>query len=133
MATPTKNWNTAELKAKGKANLLNSLSNLKAVQEHGPLVMTHGEGIYLWDSDGKQYIDYIGSWGPMILGHAHPSVLEAVREHRPGVRALFMSGYTDDSVLRHGVVESADAFIQKPFTPRTLAKKVRDVLDGVAV
>jgi len=57
-------------------------------------------------------------------------VLEAVREHRPGVRALFMSGYTDDSVLRHGVVESADAFIQKPFTPLGLARKVRQVIDG---
>ena len=59
-------------------------------------------------------------------------VLEAVREHRPGVRALFMSGYTDDSVLRHGVVESTDAFIQKPFTPLSLARKVRQVLDTPA-
>jgi PAS domain S-box-containing protein len=57
-------------------------------------------------------------------------VLEAVRRRRPEVRALFMSGYTDDDVLRHGVVESADAFIQKPFTPLGLARKVRQVLDA---
>ncbi len=57
-------------------------------------------------------------------------VLEAIRRLRPGVRALFMSGYTDDAVLRHGVVESTDAFIQKPFTPLSLARKVRQVLDG---
>ena len=35
---------------------------------------------YLWDAEGKRYIDYIGSWGPMILGHGHPAVLEAVQQ-----------------------------------------------------
>ena len=59
-------------------------------------------------------------------------VLEALRRQRPGVRALFMSGYTDDAALRHGVVESTDAFIQKPFTPLSLARKVRQVLDTPA-
>ncbi|MFN7978365.1 MAG: PAS domain S-box protein [Vicinamibacterales bacterium] len=59
-------------------------------------------------------------------------VLEAIRQRRPGIRALFMSGYTDDAVLRHGVVEAADAFIQKPFTPLGLARKVRQVIDGEA-
>ncbi|HEY1392474.1 MAG TPA: glutamate-1-semialdehyde 2,1-aminomutase [Methylibium sp.] len=43
-----------------------------------PRFITHAEGAYLWDADGKRYIDYIGSWGPMILGHGHPAVLEAV-------------------------------------------------------
>jgi len=43
-----------------------------------PLVMQRGEGAYLFDVDGNRYIDYIGSWGPMILGHAHPDVVEAV-------------------------------------------------------
>ena len=38
-----------------------------------------GEGAYLFDIDGNRYIDYIGSWGPMILGHAHPQVVEAVQ------------------------------------------------------
>lgn len=37
------------------------------------------EGAYFWDADGKRYIDYIGSWGPMILGHVHPEVLGAVQ------------------------------------------------------
>ncbi len=37
-----------------------------------------GEGAYLWDVDGNRYIDYVGSWGPIILGHAHPAVVEAV-------------------------------------------------------
>ena len=43
-----------------------------------PRFITRAEGAYLWDADGQRYIDYIGSWGPMILGHGHPAVLEAV-------------------------------------------------------
>ena len=43
-----------------------------------PVVMQRGEGAYLFDVDGNQYIDYIGSWGPMILGHAHPRVTAAI-------------------------------------------------------
>jgi len=38
------------------------------------------QGAYFWDADGKRYIDYIGSWGPMILGHGHPGVIEAVQK-----------------------------------------------------
>ncbi len=44
-----------------------------------PRFFTRGEGPYLWDADGRRYIDYVGSWGPAILGHAHPAVVEAVR------------------------------------------------------
>jgi len=43
-----------------------------------PIVFERGEGAYLFDIDGNQYIDYIGSWGPMILGHLHPAVREAL-------------------------------------------------------
>ncbi len=45
-----------------------------------PVFIARGQGAYLWDEDGNQYIDYVGSWGPMILGHAHPKVLQAVKE-----------------------------------------------------
>ena len=43
-----------------------------------PLFIDRAEGPYLYDIDGRRYVDYIGSWGPMILGHAHPQVLEAI-------------------------------------------------------
>jgi len=43
-----------------------------------PIFFERGEGAYLFDIDGNRYIDFIGSWGPMILGHAHPQVVEAV-------------------------------------------------------
>jgi glutamate-1-semialdehyde 2,1-aminomutase len=45
-----------------------------------PRFFTRGEGAYLWDADGKRYIDYVGSWGPAILGHAHPDTVRAVQE-----------------------------------------------------
>jgi len=45
-----------------------------------PLFIKKAEGAYLYDEDDRKYIDYIGSWGPMILGHAYPPVIEAVRE-----------------------------------------------------
>ena len=45
-----------------------------------PRFFERGEGAYLWDADGKRYIDYVGSWGPAILGHAHPAVVRAVQE-----------------------------------------------------
>ncbi len=45
-----------------------------------PLFIVRGEGPYLFDVDGNQYIDYVGSWGPLILGHAHPRVVRAVEE-----------------------------------------------------
>ncbi len=43
-----------------------------------PRFISRAQGAYMWDAEGQRYIDYIGSWGPMILGHGHPAVLEAV-------------------------------------------------------
>ena len=45
-----------------------------------PRFITRAQGAYMWDANGQRFIDYIGSWGPMILGHGHPAVLEAVQK-----------------------------------------------------
>ena len=45
-----------------------------------PVFFKRGQGSRLWDEDGKEYIDYVGSWGPMVLGHAHPEVIKAVQQ-----------------------------------------------------
>ena len=57
-----------------------------------PRFITRADGAYIYDEDGKRYIDYVCSWGPMILGHNHPVIREAVeravkdgrRPHPPG-------------------------------------------------
>ncbi len=51
-------------------------------------------------------------------------------ESRPDTKVLYVSGYTDDAMVRHGMLEPGLAFLQKPFSPDTLARKVREVLDG---
>ncbi len=59
----------------------------KAVGGHPPFIVW-GEGARVRDADGRNYVDYLGSWGPLILGHAHPDVVQAVRE-----AALFGTSY----------------------------------------
>ena len=66
----------------------------------------------------------------VMPGMAGPRLANEVRRRFPAVRILFMSGYTDDTVLRHGVDAKLVHFIDKPFTILTLAAKVRDCLDA---
>ena len=61
-----------------------------------------------------------------------PQLAQALRARHPGLRVLFMSGYTDDAVVRHGVMQEAANFLQKPFSAAALARKVREVLDAPA-
>ena len=45
-----------------------------------PIVVAYGKGSRIWDVDGNEYVDWVGSWGPLILGHAHPAVVEIVQK-----------------------------------------------------
>jgi PAS domain S-box-containing protein len=66
----------------------------------------------------------------VMPGMGGRQLADQLRQRHPGMRVLYMSGYTDDAVVRHGLETSTDAFIQKPFTPQGLARKVREVLDA---
>ncbi|HEX2671411.1 MAG TPA: ATP-binding protein [Polyangiaceae bacterium] len=57
-------------------------------------------------------------------------IAERIAAMRPGIDVLFMSGYTDDAVLQHGILESGVAYLQKPLTSESMARKVRQVLDS---
>jgi YesN/AraC family two-component response regulator len=60
-------------------------------------------------------------------------LVERFAKLRPNTKVLFMSGYTDDAIVRHGVLRPGTAYLQKPFSPDTLGKKVREVLDSRVV
>ncbi len=57
-------------------------------------------------------------------------LFDRLRPNRPGLRVLYMSGYADEAVVRHGVLVEGTPFLQKPFSPLALAQKVREVLDA---
>ncbi|MCU0595307.1 MAG: transporter substrate-binding domain-containing protein [Desulfobacterota bacterium] len=78
-----------------------------------------------------------GHGGPIHLmltdvvmpGMSGRELVEMLREVRPEMKVLYMSGYTDDAIVCHGILEKGIAFIQKPFTPEDMARKVREVLE----
>ncbi len=61
-----------------------------------PLFFERASGAYLWDANGKRYVDYVGSWGPMVAGHTHPEVVEAVQA--AAGRALSFGAPTEDEI-----------------------------------
>ncbi len=65
----------------------------------------------------------------VMPGMSGRQLVERLREIHPEARPLYMSGYTDNAILHHGVLEKGIDFIQKPFTLEALTKKVRKVLD----
>ena len=67
----------------------------------------------------------------VILGDmSGPAVAEALSALRPSIRVLYMSGYTDEAIVKTGVLDEGKPFLQKPFTPMQLAKRIREVLDA---
>jgi two-component system cell cycle sensor histidine kinase/response regulator CckA len=67
---------------------------------------------------------------PRLSGRELAARLAATRRD---LKVLYISGYTDDSVFRHGVLEGGMAFLQKPFNLKALATKIRGILDGVPI
>src|SRR5262252_4438475 len=70
-----------------------------------PVFIARGEGPFLYDVDGNQYLDYVGSWGPLILGHAHPRVVRAVQE-AAGRGTSFGAPTEPESQLAEVIIEA---------------------------
>lgn len=94
MSKNTELFERAQLSTPGGVN-----SPVRAFRSVGgtPRFISRAQGAHFWDADGKGYIDYIGSWGPAIVGHAHPVVIEAVQQ--AAVRGLSFGAPTEAEVL----------------------------------
>jgi DNA-binding NarL/FixJ family response regulator len=66
----------------------------------------------------------------VMPGASGPELARALSSARPDMKVLFMSGYADDTIVRHGLLASAQAFLQKPFSPELLTRRVREMLDS---
>ena len=66
----------------------------------------------------------------VMPGMSGPAFFEQFAKIRPASRVLYMSGYTDDAIVHHGVLDAGTAFISKPFNADDLGRKVREVLDA---
>ena len=95
----TENPSNAELFARAQRVIPGGVNSpVRAFRAVGgtPRFMARAQGAYLFDAEGQRYIDYIGSWGPMILGHGHPAVLEAV--HRAVDEGLSFGAPTEREI-----------------------------------
>jgi two-component system cell cycle sensor histidine kinase/response regulator CckA len=101
----------------------------KILQRLGYNVIVVGTPQQALDIPDAERLDLLIS--DVVLPHmSGRAVADQLRARRPGLRVLFMSGYTDDAIVHRGVLDPDTPFIQKPFTPEALAHRVRQVLDG---
>jgi glutamate-1-semialdehyde 2,1-aminomutase len=87
---------------------------MRSVGREHPLFLARGEGGWVWDADGNRYVDWVQSWGPLIAGHAHPAVVDAVRD-AAGRGTTFGAPTEIELELARAVVEAVPAVEQVRF------------------
>jgi two-component system, cell cycle sensor histidine kinase and response regulator CckA len=111
----------------------------KDVRDLVRLILESNSYRVLEASNGREALtiadDHAGTIHMVITDVVMPEMngrqlVESLRLRRRGIRVLYMSGYTNDAIVRHGIAETTDAFVQKPFSPLLLTTTVRDILDG---
>ena len=66
----------------------------------------------------------------VMPGASGPDLVKQLVEQRPALQVIYMSGYTDEAIVHHGVLDPGIAFLHKPFSSETLGRKIREVLDS---
>jgi PAS domain S-box-containing protein len=102
----------------------------RGLRSHGFTVLTAGDGVEALRlaRDHRGVIDLLAT-DVVMPNMSGRDLADSLRRERDGLKVLFMSGYTDDTLLRHGVFEQREAFLQKPFALQAFASKVREMLD----
>jgi DNA-binding NtrC family response regulator len=124
-------WETI-LVVEDEESLLNLVAEIlrdagyNVMSAHGPkealrLIAEHREPVHMILTD------------VVMPGMSGRELADLVIAGRPGTRVLYMSGYTDNAIVHHGVLDAGVTYIQKPFTPDALIKMVREVLDAAEV
>ena len=103
---------------------------VRVLEERGYTILTAGNGAEAMEIDEL----HSGTFDALITDIIMPrmggkELSEKIKARHPDIRVLFMSGYTDDSIVHHGILDPGVEFMQKPFSPLALAKKVRAMLD----
>jgi two-component system, cell cycle sensor histidine kinase and response regulator CckA len=103
----------------------------KILEGHGYDVMVAGSGKAALQliGAGERRLDLLVT-DVVMPGMSGRQLAEQLRVRQPRLKVLYFSGYTDDAVVRHGVLEKEVFFLQKPFTPDALLRKVRRVLES---
>jgi signal transduction histidine kinase len=127
----------ADVSARGKETILlvedeEAVRHLLArgLRNYGFTVMTASDGAEALRlvHDRTPHIDLLAT-DVVMPNMSGRDLADRLRQERAGLKVLFMSGYTDDTLLRHGVYEAREAFLQKPFALQAFAAKVREILD----
>ena len=102
----------------------------KILEKQGYQVVSKDNGglALFWAEKSDERIDLLLT-DVIMPGMNGRDLLERLREKRSDLKALFMSGYTADVIGQHGVLNPGTEFLQKPFTMKSLSRRVRDVLD----
>jgi len=102
----------------------------RGLRNYGFTVMTASDGAEALRlvHDRRPHIDLLAT-DVVMPNMSGRDLADRLRRERAGLKVLFMSGYTDDTLLRHGVYEAREAFLQKPFALQAFASKVREILD----
>ena len=137
-AAPLPSGLEAESVRKGSETVL-LVEDEEGVRKIAKLAIENYGYAVLEASNGPEAIEVVaGHGGPIDLlvtdvvmpGMSGRELVAFLKVNQPHLKVLFMSGYVDDAVIRHGIIGATDAFLQKPFSPRALAGRVREILDA---
>jgi len=104
---------------------------VRALRAAGHRVLVAGNGAEaLGIAEGNGGILHLVVTDVVMPGMSGPAVVDALRARRPGLPALFVSGYPREVIARRGVLDTGIEFLAKPFTPSALVARVRSILDG---